>query len=165
MISKALVKYIRISPRKTREVIHLVNGRHVNEALAILKNTNKRAARVLIKLLNSAIANTNRIPNMRHEDLYISKLSADGGPFLKRYMAQAQGRATMIKKRTSHIKIELALSQPKKPAPAEVAEPRRGKRRTAVKVTKDAEPAKKGKSTKEKKPKKVSKAKKDGSKK
>ena len=113
MISKAVVKYLRISPRKVREVIYLVRGKNADQALGILKNTNKKAAVLLTKLLNSAIANTKRLPNIREEDLYISSISADGGPSLKRFKAQALGRATMIKRRTSHITIELDMKEPK----------------------------------------------------
>lgn len=116
MIAKAVGRYLRLSPRKARVVIALIKGKYVNDALAILSNANKKAASFLIKLLNSAVANTKRIPNMRQEDLYISSIFADGGPSLKRFKAQAMGRASMIKRRTSHITVELDVkeSQPLK---------------------------------------------------
>lgn len=116
MISKAVGRYLRVSPRKAREVITLIKGKHVNDARDILNNTNKRSALFLMKLLNSAIANAKRIPNTSEEDLYISDLYADGGPALKRFKAQAMGRASMIKRRTSHITVKLDLKEEKVPS-------------------------------------------------
>ena len=112
MIAKAVARYLRVSPRKARIVIALIRGKYVNDALTILSNTNKRAAQMLIKLLNSAIANAKRIPNIEQEYLYIVNIYADGGPMLKRYKAQALGRASMIRRRTSHITLELDLKEP-----------------------------------------------------
>lgn len=89
----------------------LIKGKDVNDALVILKNINKKASSFLIKLLNSAIANAKRIPNMRQEDLYIANIFADGGPMLKRYKAQALGRAAMIRRRTSHLTVELGARE------------------------------------------------------
>lgn len=111
MIAKAVGRYIRVSPRKARAVIALIKGKDVNGALAILKNTDKKVSSFLIKLLNSAIANARRLPNMRQEDLYIANIFADGGPMLKRYKAQALGRATTIRRRTSHITVELEVRE------------------------------------------------------
>jgi large subunit ribosomal protein L22 len=113
MISKAVAKYLRISPRKVRVVIDLIKGRNAISARGILSNTNKKAAAILLKVLNSAIANAKRIPNMREEDLYICDLRADGGPMLKRFKAQAMGRAAMIKRRTSHITLKLDTRESK----------------------------------------------------
>lgn len=112
MISKATVKYLRISPSKVRLILPLIKDRNAYEALSLLRVTNKRAAFLLVKLLNSAIANAKRLPNIRQEDLYISNVFADGGPSLKRYKAQAMGRANMILKRTSHITVELDIKAP-----------------------------------------------------
>jgi large subunit ribosomal protein L22 len=113
MISKAVARYLRVSPRKARIVIALIRGKYVNDALTILSNTNKRPALMLVKLLNSAIANAKRIPNIEQEHLYIANIFADGGPMLKRYKAQALGRASMIRRRTSHITLELDLKEPR----------------------------------------------------
>lgn len=109
MLAKAIVKYAKISPRKIREVIDLIRGRNVIEALSVLKGTNKKAAGILVKGLSSALANAKRLPNVNENNLYISCIFADGGPFLKRFKAQTQGRAATIKKRTSHITIELDM--------------------------------------------------------
>ncbi|MFH1868237.1 MAG: 50S ribosomal protein L22 [Candidatus Omnitrophota bacterium] len=111
MISKAVARYLRVSPRKVREVICLVKGKNAIEARDILSNTNKRAANLLGKVLNSAIANAKRIPNINEEDLYISDLFADGGPSLKRFKAATMGKATMIKRRTSHITVKLNMRE------------------------------------------------------
>ena len=113
MISKAIGRHIRISPRKAREVSLLIKGKYADEALNILGNTNKKAAKLLIKILGSAIANAKRFPNMHQEDLFISCILIDGGPCLKRYKAQAMGRAAMIKRRTSHITLELDQREPR----------------------------------------------------
>ena len=113
MISKAVAKYLRISPRKARTVIALIKDKHVDEAIGILSMANKKAAFLLLKLLNSAIANAKRFPNMQQENLFISEIYANGGPLLKRTSAGAMGRASIIRKTTSHITIELDMKQPK----------------------------------------------------
>jgi len=113
MISKAVAKYLRISPRKVRIVIALIRNKHVDEAIGILNLTNKKAAFLLLKVLNSAIANAKRFPNTAQEHLFISDIYADGGPLLKRTRAEAMGRASVIRKTTSHITIVLDLKQPK----------------------------------------------------
>ena len=118
MISKAVAKYLRVSPRKTRTVIELIKGKQALEAIGILNNTNKKAATLLAKVLNSAIANAKRIPNIDLNELYIIDVRADGGPSLKRYQARAMGRADVIKKPTSHVTIALDLKKTKKKAPA-----------------------------------------------
>lgn len=107
MISKAIAKYLRISPRKTRSVIALIKGKSVTEAVATLASLNKRASSLLTKLLNSAIANAKRFPNVQEQDLYISDIYADSGPQIKRTRAEALGRASVIRKPTSHVTIEL----------------------------------------------------------
>ncbi len=109
MISRASLKFVRLTPRKARQVIALVKGERVNKALFILANTNKQATKPIIGLINSALSNAKRVPSLNTEELYISELRADEGPMLKRYKAQAMGRATPIRKKTSHIIIELDL--------------------------------------------------------
>ncbi|GAB4301970.1 MAG: 50S ribosomal protein L22 [Myxococcota bacterium] len=109
MISRAKLKFLRIAPRKVRIVADLVRGKQVEEALNILAFTPKRAAEPLAKLIKSAVANAEQIPDARIDTdrLFISKLMVDGGPVLKRYLPRAHGRATKILKRTSHITIQL----------------------------------------------------------
>ena len=104
---KAIVKYIRISSSKVKLVIDLIRGKNVDEALAILKNTQKAASPVVEKLLNSAIANAESTKGLLRDDLFVAEVFADMGPTLKRFRPRAQGRASRIRKRTSHITIIL----------------------------------------------------------
>ncbi len=105
MEAKAILRYIRIAPRKARLVVDLIRGKGVGEALAILKHTPRAASPIVEKLLLSAIANAEHNYQMNPENLVISKITVDGGPILKRFMPRAQGRASRINKRTSHITI------------------------------------------------------------
>ena len=107
MVSKAVARFIRISPRKTRLVANYIKGKNVGDALAILSNLNKRACVYLEEVLRSAIANAKRNPDIEENTLYISKLLVDGGPMLKRFRAGSMGRAMAIRHRTSHITVEL----------------------------------------------------------
>ena len=107
MEAKAILRYARISPRKVKIVIDLIRNKPVGEAMGILKNTPKAASEILIKLLNSAIANATANHNMDLEKLYVAETYANPGPILKRIMPRAQGRAFRIKKRTSHVTIVL----------------------------------------------------------
>lgn len=104
---KAKVKYIRISSSKVKLVIDLIRGKNVGEAIAILKNTQKAASPVVEKLLNSAIANAESTKGLLRDDLFVAEVFADMGPTLKRFRPRAQGRASRIRKRTSHITIIL----------------------------------------------------------
>ena len=106
LVSKACAKYIRVSPRKTRLVIDLVRGEKVDRALVILTNLNKGAK--VQKLITSAVSNAKSNPAVSAEQLFISKITADNGPVLKRFRAAAMGRATMIRHRTTHLTVELA---------------------------------------------------------
>ncbi len=105
--AKAILRYARTSPTKARQVINLIRGKDVGVALGILQETNKRAARIVEKLLKSAIANAEN-KDMDIDNLYIKSIHAEDGPRLKRYMPRAYGRATTIKRRFSHIYITLA---------------------------------------------------------
>ncbi|RMF84176.1 MAG: 50S ribosomal protein L22 [Nitrospinota bacterium] len=106
--AKAIAKYIRTSPRKARMVADLIRGRQVGEALNILAFTNKKAARLIEKLVRSALANAEQNEAIDDLDaLVISEITVDPGPTLKRYMPRARGRATPIRKRTSHIRVVL----------------------------------------------------------
>ena len=106
MIVKAQGKFLRISGTKVRQVIDLIRNKDVVYAKSLLTTINKRPKEYLIKILNQAIANA-KVKGFTPEQLYISKITCDGGPMWKRYKAGAFGRATPILKRTSHIKIEL----------------------------------------------------------
>lgn len=108
MIAKAEARFLRISPAKARQVIDSIRNKSVYEAEGLLANLNKRAKEYLVKILKQAIANA-KIKGFNAEQLYISRIVCDGGPSWKRYKAAAFGRAAPIKKRTSHIKIELDI--------------------------------------------------------
>jgi len=105
---------MRISPRKVRVVSELVVGKSAEEALAILRFTPKKAARMLEKLLLSAISNAADKDEKAHitaEDLYVQQIVADGGPMLRRWRARARGRAMRIRHRTSHITLKLRTKE------------------------------------------------------
>ena len=104
---KAVTRYVRISPRKVRLVTPLVKGKQAEEALTILKFVPKKAARLLSKTLQSAVANAEQNPNIDVDTLYIKRIFVDEGPSMKRWRARAMGRATRILKRTSHITVIL----------------------------------------------------------
>ena len=104
---KAVTRYVRIAPRKVRIVTELVKGKSAEEALTILKFLPKKAARLVRKTLQSAVANAEQNPNIDVDTLYIKRIYVDGGPTMKRWRARAMGRATRILKRSSHITIVL----------------------------------------------------------
>ena len=109
MISKASASFVRISPRKVRYVIDLIRAKSVGQAQAILNGTPRRAGDILRKLLDQAVDAAKKNSQVQSEDLMVSKVLADGGPSMKRFRAATMGRANRIKKRTSHIQIELDL--------------------------------------------------------
>ncbi len=107
MITRAVARYLRISPRKTRKVLDLIRGQEVVKAQALLDTLNKRPTTCIRRLLKSALDSADKKAGLSPADLYISRIQADGGPMLKRYRAATMGRATMIRHRTTHIAIEL----------------------------------------------------------
>lgn len=104
---KASLNNIRIAPRKARLVTGLVKGMQVDQARAQLAFLVKKPAPLVLKLLNSAIANAKNNFNLKEENLYIQKIYVDAGPTLKRWLPRAQGRATPIMKRTCSVNIIL----------------------------------------------------------
>jgi len=108
MLVKAEVKFVRISPKKVRNVIDLIRNKEALEAKSILVSLSQRPREYLIKILNQAIANA-KVKGFGPEQLYISKIICDNGPIWKRFKAAAFGRAAPIKRRTSHIRMELDL--------------------------------------------------------
>lgn len=105
-------KYARISPRKVRPLADMVRGKFADEALDILKFQPQRGARMLEKVIRSALGNAqdpdqNPGRTVDPEDLYISEVRVDGGPMFKRIRPRARGMAFVIKKRTSHIHVTL----------------------------------------------------------
>jgi len=132
MISKAKAKFIRLSPRKAKEVIDLIRGKKVDLAMGILENINKAARKPIIKVLKSATSNSKQLA-AEEQSLYISKIVANKGPMLKRYKAAAFGRATPIRHRLCHLIVELdEIKKPVKKAEVEIKKDK-VKKRTAVK--------------------------------
>jgi ribosomal protein L22 len=108
LVVRAQAKYVRHAPRKARLVVDHIRGKSIDEARAILNNTTRAAARDVLKLLESAVANAENNHELDSDDLVIRKVYVDEGPTLKRYRPRALGRATRIRKRTSHMTIQLS---------------------------------------------------------
>jgi large subunit ribosomal protein L22 len=106
--TRAVARFVRIAPRKARQVIDLIRGKQVSDAQTILKFTPRFSADIIGKVLNSAVANAENNHKMNRDRLIVSEAYVDQGPTMKRYMPRAQGRASLIHKRTSHITIVLA---------------------------------------------------------
>ena len=104
---RARLRFARLGPRKARLVADLIRGKRPEEALNILAFTKKAAAKMILKLLKSAVANATQKKNIDVDRLFIKKITVDQGPMMKRFQPRALGRATMIRKRTSHISIIL----------------------------------------------------------
>jgi len=109
---KAKARFIRISPKKVRLVIDVIRGMDVSAAENQLRFSDKAAARTVLKLLQSAIANALNNNGLEKDNLYIKAITADDGPTLKRWMPRAFGRATTIRKRSTHINILLGEKIP-----------------------------------------------------
>lgn len=107
MEAKAIAKNIRISPQKARLVADLVRGNDVESAINTLRFMPKKAARIIRKLIESAIANANQNEAIDVDTLYVKTVFVDGGSMLKRIRPRAMGRATKILKRSSHITVVL----------------------------------------------------------
>ncbi len=107
MEAKAIAKYVRMSPSKLKPVVDLVRGKDLQEALTILKFTPGKGAELVEKVVQSAAANAENNFQMNPDELYVAEVYANQGPTMKRYRAGAQGRASMILKRTSHIGVTL----------------------------------------------------------
>jgi len=112
--TKAVARYIRISPRKARLVVDMIRGRDLAAAEQILDFSDKGAARVVSKVLRSAAANAENNNGLAAEGLFVSKVFVDEGPTLKRFRPRAMGRATRINKRTCHITVILDEREPQK---------------------------------------------------
>ncbi|MFZ7104415.1 MAG: 50S ribosomal protein L22 [Peptococcaceae bacterium] len=105
MEAKAVAKYIRISPRKARQVIDLIRGKNVRDAYAVLKFTPNKGAELIEKVLTSAVANAEHNYEMDTDSLVVSNCYVDQGPTLKRFKPRAMGRADLMRRRTSHITV------------------------------------------------------------
>ena len=107
---RAQAKYVRIAPRKARLVMDHVRGKNIGDARALLKHTPRAAATDIAKLLESAVANAENNFELDPDELKIARAFVDEGPTIKRFRPRALGRATPIKKRTSHMTITLTTT-------------------------------------------------------
>ena len=107
MEARAKLRYVRLSPQKTRLVVDMVRGKRIQEALNIIKFSPQKAAAVVAKLVSSAVANAEQQGVSDVDRLFVKAISVDQGPVLKRFLPRAQGRATKIRKPTSHITVVL----------------------------------------------------------
>ena len=108
MESSAKLSFARLSPRKTRLVVDMVRGKEIQTALNILRFSPQPSARLIAKLLSSAVANAEQKGVSDVDRLYVKTICVDGGPVLRRFLPRAMGRASKIRKPTSHISVVLA---------------------------------------------------------
>ena len=109
----AKLRFLRMGPRKVRLIVDMIRGKKVTRALDLLSVMPKRAARPVLKLLNSAVANAKHNHSLAVETLKVAQIYVDGGPVLKRWMPKAHGRATPVRERTSHINLVLGVMEKK----------------------------------------------------
>jgi len=109
--TQAVLKFVRLSPKKARFVADLVRGKKVDEAVNILKFSTNRAARIIKKVLDSAIANAENNQGADVDELKVTKILIDEGPRMKRIRPRAKGRADRIVKRTSHIIVSVGTGK------------------------------------------------------
>ncbi len=105
MEARAILRFIRVSPRRVRLVVDQIRGKEVEKALDILKFTPKRSAAIVAKVLKSAIANAENTQTVDVDRLYVKRALVDEGGMWKRFMPRAMGRATRVRKRLSHITL------------------------------------------------------------
>jgi len=104
---RAVARFVRLSPRKARLIMDQIRGKQVEEAINLLSFAPQKSAFVIKKLVNSAVANAEQNNELDVDKLYIKRVFADQGPSLKRFRARALGRASRIRKRTSHLTVVL----------------------------------------------------------
>jgi large subunit ribosomal protein L22 len=131
----ASARYVRITPMKARRVVDLVRGVPVDQALAILQFAPQAAAETVHKVLRSAVANAETTEGLDTHDLVVSLAQVDEGPTMKRWRPRAQGRATRINKRTSHITLVV------QPAADLAPQPKKAAAKKATESSESSEPA------------------------
>ncbi|MGI6216340.1 MAG: 50S ribosomal protein L22 [Coriobacteriales bacterium] len=107
MEAYAIARYVRVAPRKARMVVDMIRGKSVEEAREILTFCDRDVAEVVLKCMNSAVANAGNA-GMPTDDLYVKTTYVDEGPTMKRIRPRAKGSAARIRKRTSHITVKVA---------------------------------------------------------
>jgi large subunit ribosomal protein L22 len=110
-MARAVLKRFRESPRKVRMVADMIRGRSVDDALSILRLQQRKAAKMLSKVLGSAIANATENEKADPDDLVVTSVFVDGGPVTKKWMARSMGRANRILSRTSHVTVVVDIPQ------------------------------------------------------
>ena len=126
MEARARARYIRVTPMKARRVVDLIRGKNAVEALAVLDFAPQAASETVYKVLESAVANAEGTEGLDRNTLVVAKAMVDEGPTMKRWRPRAQGRASRINKRTSHITLVVQ--------PAEVADATTGQKSKARKA-------------------------------
>jgi len=111
MQAKAIQRFVRITPRKANQVLELIRGQSVESAQTTLRFTPKNGARIVQKVLKSAAANALHEGKVRIEDLFVKEAVVGAGPTLKRWLPRAQGRATPLLKRMSHVSVTVATRE------------------------------------------------------
>jgi large subunit ribosomal protein L22 len=111
METKAIARTVRIAPRKARLVIDLIRGKNIKEAQAILMFTPRAASPIILKVLNSAVANAENNNNQNIDNLYVKEAYVNEGVRLKRLLPRAKGQGDIIQKRTSHITVVVATKE------------------------------------------------------
>jgi len=111
METRAIQRYVRITPRKCNQVLELIRGQSVEQAQTTLEFTPKLGARIVQKVLKSAVASALHAGKVRLEDLYVKEAVVGAGPTLKRWLPRAQGRATPLLKRMSHVTVTVATKE------------------------------------------------------
>ena len=106
-MARAILRGFRESPRRVRMVASMIRGRNVADAFAILGVQQRKAAKMLDKVLRSAVANASENENADADKLFVKRVEIDGGPVQKRWMARSMGRANRIIRRTSHVTVEV----------------------------------------------------------
>jgi large subunit ribosomal protein L22 len=112
----ARARFVRVTPMKARRVVDLIRGRSASDALAVLRFAPQAASLPVSKVLASAVANAENNLSLDPDTLWVHRAYVDEGPTLKRFRPRAQGRAYRIRKRTSHITVEVESREPQAPA-------------------------------------------------
>ena len=107
MAARASAKFLRVPPRKARLVADLIRGKRAQEATSILRFTPNKSAKMIEKVLHSAVSNVTFDGKVDEKNLFVKEVVVDAGPILRRYNPRAQGRADRMNKRTSHITVVL----------------------------------------------------------
>ena len=111
MEARAIQRFVRITPRKCNQVLELIRGQSVEQAQVTLQFTPKLGARIVQKVLKSAVANALHEGKVKIDQLYVKQAVVGAGPTLKRWLPRAQGRATPLLKRTSHVSLIVATKE------------------------------------------------------